>query len=513
VKPPPFRSPADVPAPNARTLRALCLVDVALLILAAWLLAALDGTTLGEGELMTAAVVATVAVAWWLSSLAVFEGELFQPWPLMMMSAIVFHFGLLPTLVLLPSSWWPTALNRFSDDLLARALATATLGLAAFHLGGLLGSSIASRGVRRANARAFPVVIASLVGWVLLGVGVAAVAAGGLEGVQTVASMGYAANIGETTLSRPEDWLRALEDLVLVGGFLVLAAERRGGWRLGAVVLLLTGFTALRLLEGDRSGSVLPLIGMMWILRRQGRVAIGRTQGIAWALAFLAVSPVISSVRQLPYGSAADAAAVQLEGTGLAELVRAGAEEYGKSVSALAYTLDLVPDRRPFEMGMGYVEAVLYAIPNRLKGGSSFSGYGNPAEWLVWEVAPRQAAIGGGLGFSFVAEAYLQGGVLAVCAALSVFGLLLGWASQRMRSGSEPRWLLLGAVILAFGLRIPRGITAELSRPLIWYWALPLLVIYVLGRIGTRQDAGLRRPGVPGGHHAGVRTAQRGHVS
>jgi hypothetical protein len=159
-------------------------------------------------------------------------------------------------------------------------------------------------------------------------------------------------------------------------------------------------------------------------------------------------------------------------------------------------------------MGMGYVDALLYAIPNRLKGGSSFSSYGHPAEWLVWEVAPRQAAIGGGLGFSFVAEAYLQGGLLAVCAALLAFGLLLGWASRRMRSSLDPRWLLLGAVILAFGLRIPRGIVAELSRPLVWYWAVPLLVIYVVGRTGARHYAGQRPPVALGERRAGVRGEQ-----
>jgi oligosaccharide repeat unit polymerase len=119
-------------------------------------------------------------------------------------------------------------------------------------------------------------------------------------------------------------------------------------------------------------------------------------------------------------------------------------------------------------------------------------------------VDPWSAAHGGGLGFSFIAEAYVNFGPFGPLVMMFVFGLLLVRLTSWADCTRNPGRLALAAIVLAFILRLPRDEMTAIIRPIVWYGVLPYLLA-ILGpkvaqqAVKTRnvrlsQRTGMARP-------------------
>jgi oligosaccharide repeat unit polymerase len=162
------------------------------------------------------------------------------------------------------------------------------------------------------------------------------------------------------------------------------------------------------------------------------------------------------------------------------------AAEMGNSMSTVAYTIELVPAVRGFDYGQSYFFASLTALPNLFWDLHPTSAHGLLSNWLVWTVDPGRAALNGGLGFSFLAEAFLNFGWYGAPFALLAVGLLLGllvrWAGNAQRSGS----FAAVACMLLFVLFFARGESASMVRGVLWYSLLPYAAVRLLVRAQGR---------------------------
>lgn len=435
---------------------------------------------------------ASLAACWWILSVLVFSREFFQPVALMVLSAVVFNLGLFPILLFSPSITWGRFAAQFSDETLVVAASLAVAGIAAFHSGGILGCRLPTQSIPgcaatdRARSKA-----AVAVGWFFSTIGILATLGSAGEIKRRLGSEGYAGTIPSTTLETLQDILVGLQDLVIIGSFLLLLGPTPSRGRVIFGTTSLSALCVVRILIGDRSGAILPALGLLWILDRTGRISVSRTHAVVALVILLIVSPIISDVRQSPLAGVFEVISDLLDGVSVSEFFVSGLEEYGSSVTTICYTIDLVPQVRRFEYGLGYIRSGVYAIPNRLTGGV-FPEFGTPAVWLTQEVAPKIAAIGGGLGFSFIAEAYLQGGIAAVVLSCLFFGYMLGRLERHVTGHPNVAVLLLGAVVIAFGLKIPRGVVSELVRPVVWYWGMSLILIIGLTMLRRRAPVGYR---------------------
>jgi oligosaccharide repeat unit polymerase len=157
--------------------------------------------------------------------------------------------------------------------------------------------------------------------------------------------------------------------------------------------------------------------------------------------------------------------------------------DMGTAMKTVAFTLELVPRIRPFDLGLGYGYAFLAVIPNLFWGIHPTAAHGLAADWLVWAVAPGYAALGGGFGFSFIAEAYLNFGWLGIAPVLGLVGFLFGKLVMWAQGTNEPVKLATAASFLAFFLLYARGEAGLVVRPLIWYALLPYILVHVLSRL------------------------------
>jgi hypothetical protein len=105
-------------------------------------------------------------------------------------------------------------------------------------------------------------------------------------------------------------------------------------------------------------------------------------------------------------------------------------------------------------------------------------------------VAPWAYAAFGGLGFSAVAEPYLNFGVLGVAGYFFLLGATLGWLDRALTRGPSRRFLAITAVVFMPLLVTVRNDFHNFLRPAAWGAAVVVLVEQVHGK---RRAAARRR--------------------
>ena len=89
----------------------------------------------------------------------------------------------------------------------------------------------------------------------------------------------------------------------------------------------------------------------------------------------------------------------------------------------------------------------------------------SPADWYIFRVNRWMFDTGGGGGFSFIAEAYLNFGLAGVVVVMLAVGLLLGGLDQRdLRY--EPRLLVLAVITMWPLLKIVRNDFDNFVKPI-----------------------------------------------
>jgi hypothetical protein len=129
-----------------------------------------------------------------------------------------------------------------------------------------------------------------------------------------------------------------------------------------------------------------------------------------------------------------------------------------------------VPATRAFAWGETYLVSVLAVVPG-LAGDRE-----TEENWLTYAVSPDTAAVGGGLGFSFIAEAYLNFGLaapLAVGLAGLGLGHFAGWSHAAGRSGR----LAFAACAISIMLFSARASSQSFVRRVLMLCVFPYLML------------------------------------
>jgi hypothetical protein len=169
----------------------------------------------------------------------------------------------------------------------------------------------------------------------------------------------------------------------------------------------------------------------------------------------------------------------------------------GGSLRTLVETVRLVPEVTAYRRGGSYVDAALRVIPNvgLIKAAHDWTDPASlpPNHWVTFMVAPWAYATFGGLGFSAIAEPYLNFGVLGVAGYFFGLGALLGWLDLALTRRPSRRFLAITAVVFMPLLVTVRNDFHNFMRPAAWGAAIVLLVEHVHGDRRARTSAA-RRP-------------------
>jgi oligosaccharide repeat unit polymerase len=144
-------------------------------------------------------------------------------------------------------------------------------------------------------------------------------------------------------------------------------------------------------------------------------------------------------------------------------------------VKTIAHTLELVPAQRPHDEGLTYLFALSTVVPNIFGDVHPAKLRGTPGDWLIQQIDPAVARTGGSIGYSCIAEAYLNFGWWGTPVFLFVVGLVLATISIWGERSDNPINVALVACVLNSLSHYARGDFYSVARPIVWTCILPFL--------------------------------------
>jgi O-antigen polysaccharide polymerase Wzy len=403
--------------------------------------------------------------------------SLFDPYVIFLTAATLFNAGR-TLLAVLPGTSFE---SPFPPSIALYGLYVVALALCAFHLGGLI--AVASPRVRPADAGASLAIPGATMrhvgGWLVL-IAIVPMSILMKQAVTAVMREGYGValytNEAATSFAATPSVLAAF---LVPGAFLLLAGSaRRAGLRVTTAIIV-AAYSGSLLFIGWRSAAISVAIAYIWLWHRCVR-AIPRAAILSFGALLLAIMPAIAAMRNLTGQDRLSfdtfVQSVQ-DAKGFSAI-----EEMGGIWETVAHTITLVPAERPYDYGASYGLSTLTVLPNLFWDVHPALRYGSPETWLVRRVAPWAAARGGGLGFSFIAEAYLNFGLSGCVMIIGAMGFLLAKAVWWAEGVEHPLAFALAASALAASVKYVRADSTELVRPLVWYAIGPYLLVLLLAK-------------------------------
>jgi oligosaccharide repeat unit polymerase len=415
------------------------------------------------------------------------SGSLFDPYMIFLIAAILFNgsrtilevFQLNRTGLLGPG---------FSPATTLSTIYLVAFGLWSYHLGGMLSRVFVGKR-SPATPRPINIAISCRVGWWLIAISALPMLFLLSQAVTAVLAYGYFVALFQrgapTSLSAAP---QILATFLIPGTFLVAASSRRKRSHLWVTVAFTAVYASVQLFLGSRALAVTVLIPYLWLWHRS-IAPIPKILLIGGVGLGVLILPLIAAGRAVTGTDRYSPDVLLQEVNSVDNPVINLLTEMGSTAVTIAHTLDLVPAARPFDCGASYAYAALTLLPNAAFDIHPTISHGTPNTWLVRTVNPWTAAQGGSLGYSFLAEAYLNAGWIGVCLIPGLIGYALAWLTAWTINPGDLARLACAAAILAFSLKYARSDASEIVRNIVWYGIGPFGVVRALSKRGLHRKA------------------------
>jgi hypothetical protein len=423
----------------------------------------------------------TVLLGWSMWSWHAVSRRLFDPYGLFLVVAFLFNSGhaLLATFGANPLGVLD---ERFSVDTTVMTLTFTLLSLAAFHLGALLSLTVKSK--ERGAAPEPSVEDINTLGWAMFAIAAIPAAIVLYDALTVTLPSGYFALFGSDAPVGFDAAPRVLASLLVPAALFLLAGSQKSVLQRGVSAGVLGTYSLTMLIVGSRAPAMMSLVAYAWLWNRVIR-RIPKAILVTGTIGVLFLLPLVRTVRgdlgadRFLAPSLRDAF-LTIDSPAL-ESVR----EMGGTMKTIAYTIDLVPDTRDYDRGLSYAYAMLTIVPNAFWELHPTIAHGLAGRWLTNTVDPVLARMGGGLGYSFVAESYLNFGWLGPFV-LCVFGFALGRFAQWASCSASLLRAAVAATFVSSFLFFARSETGAIVRPLFWCSLMPFLACCLLARVRQR---------------------------
>ena len=282
-------------------------------------------------------------------------------------------------------------------------------------------------------------------------------------------------------------WTLAVAPFLVPGALLLLAGSRG---RRGNIILswtLIAVPAAIYVLLGMRNHGLKGMVALLW-LHSVVIAPIKKSVIILAATIVLILVPGLAAVRTERLSGMDRISALLESYEAMENPIVLAMREMGGSFMTIIYTTEFVPQIRPFEWGMTYLSAVGTIFPNFFWDIHPWVAGWLPSYWLMKEVDPYAAKAGQTIGFSLIAEAYLNFSWIGTLIFMGGIGYILAGFVLWVRKQSNPLGLAIEAIFISFVLFVARGESHLIVRSIFWECLIPyLLVIYLYNRQVTRR--------------------------
>lgn len=419
---------------------------------------------------------------WSLYSWKLVAGTLFHPYCVFLVLAYLFNCGqaFLYAVGMLDG---PMLGGEFDDSQVLDATLFVALCLGSFHLGALAVAALPSLRLGPRSSHSIRIVVdpsaLRLVGLGMLVVSFPPYVLMMRDAVQTVLTSGYAGLYRVDEGAALSSGVRTLTGFLIPSSIFLLASDpgsRKVRLLTAAVV---GGYTATYFFLGYRGIAAMPLIAYAWSYHRLVRPLGKQLVVPALVLAFV-VMPTIGAAR---VGSPQDGRSLAMYVETFLEIenpINVQLTEMGGSLNTVVYTQMFVPEGRAWDRGSSYLDAVYTVIPSLFWSQHPALANGTLMQWVSYTARPWLAASGGGLGYSFIAEAYINFGWWGGIVCMLFIGLILGSIFTWGARSNEVMPIAIVASFLSFLAYYARGEALYVVRPLVWYILMPALIVVAL---------------------------------
>ncbi len=441
--------------------------------------------------ILPASVLLTAVTAWNFFSWAVRCQYLFEPYALFCIAATLFNGGqgLLEAFQLNPNG---ILLGKFSSELTVSALYLVTLGLASMHFGALAGMAQKGQPRLAASETFGPDIERSkasrMAGWIFIGISIVPFFVVLRDTVETSLAQGYGGLYGRSKDDLVNSPILILANFIVPGVFFLLAGSRGRKTSAGVATLFVALYSVTMLAVGVRAPAAMVMISFAWLYNRL-ICRISRTAMLVFGVFLLSTFSFIAAIRETPGFWEEPARLADEAYANLNNPLVGAISEMGGTLVTVVHTIGLVPTVRPFDLGTSYAYAASTAIPNVGFEVHPAVAHGLLGDWLINTVDRSRAQVGGGLGFSFIAEVYANFGwygVIPVLACLGYFLVrLIGWGTGT----ADPAKVAFVATFLASFLYFARGESAVVVRSFAWYSLAPYLAVSMITKNRSMRRA------------------------
>ncbi|OYQ63069.1 hypothetical protein B9G53_18750 [Pseudanabaena sp. SR411] len=433
----------------------------------------------------------TIIVFWCLFSWTVLTKNIFSPYILFLIAAALFNGGHI-FLEILGINPVGILSNKFSPATTLHTIFLVTLSIVSLHLGALLSnitvkqqsSTLDSNKSTLEKSFSNKLLLSQdirKVGWILLVISLPPTLFILRNAISTVATSGYISLY--ESLASEGGAVTVLSKFIIPSALFLLAGSQQNRFSARLSICLVLIYSLTYNFLGQRTNGILPLVSLAWLWHHlikplPKKVFLPLTAFIAFV-----VSPLISEIRGGMGLERFSFTSIIEKFTSLENPIASTLFEFGNSMQTIAYTIELVPSQKDFNMGIDYLYALYTLVPNIGFGGLHPAvARGVPAVWLSAEVTPREFIHGISLGYSFIAEAYLNFGWIGTPIFMTIFGFYIGklvlWATRL----GEPAKMALLASFLPSLLFFCRQESTQIVRPFVLYSLAPYLGVLLLHR-------------------------------
>jgi oligosaccharide repeat unit polymerase len=452
---------------SGRDHRAILGCHVVFTLLSGILIPLLSYTT-GEPEkgLYAYCVFTSVAAVWALWSWIRVTGTLFDLYGLFLVAVLLFNMShsVLYAVGLAPRG----VFDRFGIETCLQAAGAATLGIMSMHFGALiLSGTHDSRFRAGANSHASPLRGPSLVGGMVVTIALIPAAVETSTALAFSMSHSYGASHLEASAVGFDAWSHVLAAFLLPGSFYFLVGRPSARGRQLLLLACVTTTALTFFFVGDRSDGTMALVAALWLYDKTVK-KVSFTFLAVVATALLVIFPVIFITRGLTGDERLSADVWVNALSKIDSPVQSSVVEMGGSLGVLAHVINLVPAARGFDFGMSYLSALRSIFPN-FSGGLHPSAQRSLSMWLVSTIDPYIAAHGGGMGFSVLAEAYLNFGWFGIVVIMWTIGAVFSRVTRWPDTTHDPAALAAVACMMMFAPKFARAECLEVVRAFVWY--------------------------------------------
>ncbi len=279
-------------------------------------------------------------------------------------------------------------------------------------------------------------------------------------------------------------WTHMLTMFLVPGALLFLAGSKGRPINIAVAWAVIAVPAVIYFLLGIRNVGIRGLVALLWLHSVTIR-PIRKSILVGSTLIVLVLIPGLEVVRGKALTVGDTITALQHAYSAMVNpnpLVLALAE-MGGTLLTVIYTTDLVPTVKPYEWGMSYVMALTTVFPNLFWDIHPAIKAGLPSYWLMKEIDPFAANAGFSLGYSMIAEAYLNFSWIGAPIAMAGLGYFLAgfvcWVFER----PDALRLAMQAILMSFVLFVPRAESQQVMRELFWVgFMLYLFVLHLAHR-------------------------------